>query len=83
MPSPGAFQMKDAPHTLPCGYPRTAMPLPDEIRVELAPLYQALWGVRNSILPVVGSGLSQGMPSWKALLESLIGEIGDAGCAPS
>jgi hypothetical protein len=42
---------------------------------KLTPLKVALWGSRNAVLPVVGSGLSPGLASWRGLLERLIDEL--------
>jgi hypothetical protein len=49
--------------------------LPDELVRALAPLRALVHGPRNSVLPIVGSGLSSGaLPSWWRLLDDLIGE---------
>ncbi len=45
---------------------------------QLEPLHNALWKSRNAVVPLVGSGMSQGLKSWKELLESLIAELPEA-----
>jgi hypothetical protein len=51
------------------------MPLSKELRQNLEPLRELLWGLRNTVLPVVGSGLSQGLSLWRELLDQLAGEL--------
>jgi hypothetical protein len=51
------------------------MLITDELRRKLEPLRRELWAERNSVLPVVGSGLSRGLASWTELLRELINEL--------
>jgi hypothetical protein len=51
------------------------MPLHASLIDRLTPLHNLLWGPRNAVLPVVGSGLSQGLSSWRDLLSGLIDEL--------
>lgn len=49
--------------------------LSDELRAELAPLREKLRSGPNAVLPVVGSGLSQGLPSWSGFLQALLKKL--------
>jgi hypothetical protein len=49
--------------------------LPDALVARLDPIRTALHGAPNAVLPVVGSGLSQGLLSWTKLLEQLIAQV--------
>lgn len=49
--------------------------LPDKLVQALSPLKKLLHAGPNTVLPLVGSGLSRGLPSWTKLLESLIAEV--------
>jgi SIR2-like domain len=52
--------------------------LPDDLAKRLDPVRDLLHRDRNSVLVVVGSGLSRGLPSFRQLLASLIREVPDA-----
>ncbi len=51
--------------------------LSDELVERLAPLRAAIHHPRSAVLPLVGSGLSRGLPSWVGLLERLLKRVGD------
>ncbi len=66
-------------HTrLPTVSPTPVEALGQPLVEKLQPLRRLLWDHENAVLPVVGSGLSQGLPSWRALLSSLIDELPEA-----
>jgi hypothetical protein len=50
-------------------------PLPEALIEKLKPVRRALQGLRNTVVPVVGSGLSQGLRSWPDLLGELATEL--------
>jgi hypothetical protein len=59
--------------TTPARTPFEAFGLDAKLRQALDPIRELLHGpTRNAVFPVVGSGLSQGLISWRALLEELI-----------
>jgi SIR2-like domain len=49
--------------------------LPASLVDQLEPLRARLHAARNAVLPIVGSGLSRGLPSWTKLLEQLIAQV--------
>jgi hypothetical protein len=59
--------------------PKLALPtgatLGSDLCQKLETLRKTLWANRHAVLPVVGSGLSQGLPSWAGLLSGLVSEL--------
>ncbi len=56
--------------------------LSEELVERLAPLRSAIHHPRSAVLPLVGSGLSRGLPSWVGLLKRLLKRVdGDARAA--
>jgi formylglycine-generating enzyme required for sulfatase activity len=65
----------EAPMTASSSAPFRDFGLAPTLRAALDPIRELLHGpTRNAVFPVVGSGLSQGLISWRGLLEELIAQ---------